>query len=89
MKFILGNIPYRKSWFYDGPKLIWELKVEHAGQFYRFDRLECRCGCREFCKEMNPVFSSKLRIFNSDDYPDDMIKHLAAQTQIVELIQTA
>lgn len=77
MKFILGYNPVRKSKFYDGPQLYWELKVEHGGLFFEFERVE---------RDDTGVCIPKLRVYESNDYPDKMIHDLLRSKQIVELV---
>lgn len=74
MKFILGYRKGTKSKFYDGPELIWQLATKHKDVRYFFTRMAKVDG-----KE-----TMRLAVYDTNDYPDDMIMALVANNQIVE-----
>lgn len=79
MRFILGYIPGTKSRINpDRPEVYWEVRAEYRNTAYVFERLQ---------RDENGLFKPVLNVFDSDHYPDDVIKHLVATNQIVELIQ--
>jgi len=79
MKFILGYIKGSRSKFYNGPKLIWNVRSDHGGKSYEFDRLE---------KDKHTgIALPKLKVYDSDDYPEALIKALLDSGLIVEFCE--
>lgn len=83
MKFILGFIKGSKSSLYKmpdgspGPKLYFNVRADHGGSSYEFERFE---------RDSSGVFLPRLRVYDSDDYPDDLIRDLLNSGKIVETI---
>lgn len=75
MKFILGYKRGTKSSIHPGPKLIWHLVAQVGRKRYEFERCE---------RDDNGILKPILRIYDSADYPDNMIESLLNSKQIVE-----
>ena len=82
MRFILGYIPGSGS-KYDPrqPQVLLRVAVKHAGVDYAFDRFETDGAGR--------IARPVLRIYDSAEYPDEVVRHLLVTNQIVELAETA
>lgn len=74
MRFILGYIKGSKSIHGNRPKVYWHIKVSHGKKEYEFHRLE---------QSSDGVFLPRLRVYDSDDYPRELMKKLYDMGYIV------
>lgn len=78
MKFITGYIPGSKSRFNDGPVRYIVFTARHDGKDYEFERFE---------RNESGLYSNKLRIYDSKDYPDEMIALLIESKHILPSLE--
>ena len=75
-RFVLGYIKGSKSVHHKGPKVYWHIKVSHGKKEFEFHRLE---------QGKDGSFLPKLRVYQADDYPPELIKKMVEVNYIVFL----
>lgn len=78
MKFILGIV--RGKFRPDGTQqVVVKIAARHKGQDYHLDRFEMKEGC----DPQKPIFLPKIRVYDTDDYPEAVWKPWAETDQIL------